>query len=170
MGHGDNGPGGFSDENLVPLLDLVLQMLMFFMATTNLAKENLNESVKLPLAQSAKPVEDMGADILYLNVDAKGNLLVAVDPTYPEGKIDGMENGQFNQNKRNNQIKVYLDRIFSDKKREAERRRDDPGLVRTLVILRAHQDANYKDVFNVLRLCRGSGFHKMQLRAVIDAR
>jgi len=56
MGHSE----GLEEPNLIPLLDLVLQMVMFFMACTNFAMENLNEAVQLPLAQSAKPVEDLG--------------------------------------------------------------------------------------------------------------
>ena len=54
MGHNE-AP---EEPNLVPLLDLVLQMVMFFMACTNFAMENINETVKLPLAQSAKPVDE----------------------------------------------------------------------------------------------------------------
>ncbi|HLW64558.1 MAG TPA: biopolymer transporter ExbD [Gemmataceae bacterium] len=178
----ESQPGGFSDENLVPLLDLVLQMLMFFMACTNLAKENFNEGIKLPLAQSAKPVDDLGSDILYVNVDDKGNLVgIPIEPKFPDGKIDGMEGkviqdgrvvnpGTFNYLLRLRQIESYLKGIYKDKKSLAEKRKEDPGVVKTLVILRAHQDANYKDVFNILRLCRGAEFHKMELRATIDSR
>src|SRR5262249_49828796 len=175
-------PGGCSEENLVPLLDLVLQMLMFFMACTNLAKENFNEGIKLPLAQSAKPVDDLGTDILYVNVDDKGNIVsIPVEPKFPDGKIDGMEGkvvqdgrvvspGTFNYLARLRAIESYLKGIHKDKQRLAEQRKDDPGVVRTLVILRAHQDASYKYVCNILRLCRGAGFHKMELRATIESR
>ena len=96
-GHGA-GETTIEEPNLVPLLDLVLQMVMFFMAVTNFAMENVNESIKLPLAQSAKPIEEVGTDILYMNVDHQGNLLVTRDNTYRDGKIDGMKGKQFDDN------------------------------------------------------------------------
>ncbi len=179
-GHGGIGEYVIEEPNLVPLLDLVLQMVMFFMAVTNFAMENVNESIKLPLAQSAKPIEDVGTDILYMNVDHQGNLLVTRDNTYRDGKIDGMKGKQFDDNGnvasagifdrplRNRQIESYLKRTFADNKLLAERRKDEPGTVRTLVILRADRDSKFNDVYEVLRICRSVGFKKMQMRATID--
>jgi len=178
-GHGA-GETTIEEPNLVPLLDLVLQMVMFFMAVTNFAMENVNESIKLPLAQSAKPIEEVGTDILYMNVDHQGNLLVTRDNTYRDGKIDGMKGKQFDDNGnivsagvfdrplRNRQIETYLKRVYQDNKLVAERRKDDPGAVRTLVILRADRDSKFADVYDVLRMCRGVGFKKMQMRATIE--
>src|SRR5256885_13061788 len=88
------GGSEIDEPNLVPLLDLVMQIMMFFMATTSFAKENVNENIKLPLAQSAKPIEDVGTDIPYLNIDGSGNLLVPRDNTYADGRIDGMKGKQ----------------------------------------------------------------------------
>src|SRR5262245_1571847 len=65
--------------NLVPLLDLVLQMVMFFMACTSFAKENISEAIKLPLAQSAKPIEDdelKQNELIYINVEENGDVRV----------------------------------------------------------------------------------------------
>ena len=178
--HGGGGSDAIEEPNLVPLLDLVLQMVMFFMACTNFAMENVNENVKLPLAQSAKPIEDVGTDILYLNVDHQGSLLVTRDNTYRDGKIDGMKGKQLDDNGnvvspgvfdrplRNRQIEGYLKRIYEDNKLLAENRKDDPGVVRTMIILRADRDAKFADVYEVLRICRAVKFKKMQLRATIE--
>ena len=38
------------EPNLTPLLDMVLQLVMFFMLCANFVMEQVNESVKLPLA------------------------------------------------------------------------------------------------------------------------
>ena len=169
------------EPNLVPLLDLVLQMVMFFMACTNFAMENINESVKLPLAQSAKPVDNVGTDIVYVNVDQQGNLLVPSEKNYPDGKIDGMvgkvideatkqvvQPGTLNRNKRNDAIRAYLVNAYKNNEIAAKARKDDPGVVRTMVILRAHSDADFRDVYEVLKQCRSAGFKKMQLRATVD--
>src|SRR5262245_734255 len=161
------------EPNLVPLLDLVLQMVMFFMAVTNFAMENINESVKLPLAQSAKPVENVGTDILYVNVDQHGNLLVPSDKNFPDGKIDGMvgkvideatkkvvQPGTFNRNKRIDAMRAYLSNAYKNSEIAAAARKDEPGKVRTMVILRAHSDADFRDVYEVLNQCRAAKFKK----------
>ena len=97
--HGSAGHGPeLVEPNLVPLLDLVLQMVMFFMATTTFIKEERTAAVRLPVAQSAKPVEDVGSDIMYINVNERGDLLLnPLDPAinrYRDGKIDGMKGKQ----------------------------------------------------------------------------
>ena len=48
------------------------------------------------------------------------------------------------------------------------KKKDDPGAVRTMVILRAHSDADFRDVYEVLKQCRSAGFRKMQLRATVE--
>ena len=177
MGHSE----GVEEPDLVPLLDLVFQMVMFFMACTSFAMENVNENVKLPLAQSAMPIENLGTDLVYVNVDQSGNLLVPSDKNYLDGKIDGMvgkaidENtkeviqpGTFNRNKRNDAIRAYLVNAHKNNEIAAKARKDDPGVVRTMVILRAHADADFRDVYEVLKQCRSAGFKKMQLRATKD--
>ena len=172
MGHSEH-----EEPNLVPLLDLVLQILMFFIACTSFAMENTNENVRLPFAEQAKPVEDVGTDIVYVNIDKNGNLLVPGDRVYPDGKIDGMvgkvldetgkpiQEGKFSVNERNKQIRAYLKNVYDNNKVIADGRKEDRGIVRTMVILRAHEDADFKDVYEVLRQCRSAGFRKMQLRA-----
>jgi biopolymer transport protein ExbD len=176
--------GGEQEEvkepELVPLLDLVLQMVMFFMACTRFAVENVREDVKLPLAQSAKPVSELGTDIFYVNINERGDLLVNRTKVFRDGKIDGMVGkevddfgrvlrpGTFSKPRRNQEIRSYLNDIYEKKKAEADKRPDEPGKVRTLVILRAHQDCKFTDVYEAMRMCREAQFAKMQMRATIE--
>jgi biopolymer transport protein ExbD len=147
MSHGSSGPD-IEEPNLIPLLDLVLQMVMFFMACANFAMENVNAAIKLPVAQSARPIEETG-DVLYLNVDEKGRLL-------PTGSEPLEQPGL---------ILAFIKRDFAERKQQAATRKDEPGKVKTLVILRAHKDANFKQVYEILRHCKTAGFTRMQLRA-----
>jgi biopolymer transport protein ExbD len=150
------GDGALEEPNLVPLLDLVLQMVMFFMACTNFAMANANAAVVLPLAQSARPVEDTGDDILYLNIDEKGNLLITRNDN------DVLTKGEVTLNSEA-LIRAFINREFEDRKQKAQKKNQT---VQTIVILRAHKDANFADVYKVMRACRGVGFRKMQLRAI----
>ena len=54
--------GGGGDENLelnlTPLLDVVLQLIMFFMITVNfVARDQFNTQIQLPTAQVAAPLD-----------------------------------------------------------------------------------------------------------------
>ena len=63
MSHGGSSEGS-AEPNLTPLLDMVLQRVMFFMLVCNFTMEQVNEDVKLPLASQAKPADKAEADVL----------------------------------------------------------------------------------------------------------
>jgi biopolymer transport protein ExbD len=65
MSHG--GGDDSAESDLTPLLDLVLQMLMFFIVNVNMAMEQANPDVKLPDSTSATPVSKPIAGDVYLN-------------------------------------------------------------------------------------------------------
>src|SRR6516165_9453670 len=68
-----------AEPNLTPLLDIVFQLITFFMLVINFTAENYDQRVRLPVAGSARPVEDtqrVSEDRLVLNVDRDGHLLV----------------------------------------------------------------------------------------------
>src|SRR5262249_52051038 len=67
-----------AEPNLTPLLDVVFQLITFFMLVINFSNENYDQRVRLPVAGSARPVEDERAiadDRLILNIDPEGRLL-----------------------------------------------------------------------------------------------
>src|SRR4051812_10361349 len=80
MSHGGSTEDS-GEPNLTPLLDMVLQLVMFFMMVANFSMENVNEDIKLPVAQSAQPMDksDM-EDVLYLNVNKEGQVIVQGQP------------------------------------------------------------------------------------------
>jgi biopolymer transport protein ExbD len=66
-----------AEPNLTPLLDVVFQLITFFMLVTKFTSENYDERVRLPVAESARPVDDearVSEDRLVLNVDKEGHL------------------------------------------------------------------------------------------------
>ena len=68
-----------AEPNLTPLLDVVFQLITFFMLVINFSSENYDQRVRLPIADSARPVDDdqrISEDRLVLNVDSEGHLLI----------------------------------------------------------------------------------------------
>jgi biopolymer transport protein ExbD len=143
-----------AEPNLTPLLDVVLQLLMFFMICANFITSQVNEDIKLPVAQSARPMEKSEVDVLYLNMDEEGRLLVVGRP------IPLRSMGEIN---------YYVKQQFADTKRAAEERGDKSGAVQTAVIVRAHRDVNFAQVYQLLRACKDAGYRKLQLRAYTKA-
>src|SRR5712692_9833896 len=76
MAHGVGSEGSKAEPNLTPLLDVVLQLLMFFMMCVNFVSEQVNENIKLPVAQSARPMDKSESDVLFLNLNRLGHLEV----------------------------------------------------------------------------------------------
>jgi biopolymer transport protein ExbD len=192
--------GGTDEPNLIPLLDLILQLVMFFMACTNFAMENISEAVRLPLAQSAKAIDDdelRKNELVYLNVEENGDMRVRsfTDDVgtqwYLKGKIDDVVTDDAGNNilgpdgkpqrdprLRRDRFAKYFQRVFDT---QAKRRKRELGAdggddakvkeevaKKTLVVLRAHQQADFRDVYEILSKSRGAGFTKMQLRATMD--
>jgi biopolymer transport protein ExbD len=144
-GHGSEG-----EPNLIPLLDLVFQLIMFFMITVNFVRaEQLNEEVNLPLAQKAVPMDKSAHNWVFLNMNKHGKLIVGSgDDVSTPGKL-----------------RVYVDREKRTLEREA-RERGYSGEVKVVIVLRADKDARYKDVWEALDSCTKAGYQRWQLRVI----
>jgi biopolymer transport protein ExbD len=145
MSHGGSSLEEKCDPNLTPLLDVVLQLLMFFMITVNFVTVQVNEEIKLPYAQSARPMDKTDQDVLFLNLNERGELLVL-------GKEEPLSLLK---------TKYYLKRQYEDAAKAAP-----DGKVRTVIVIRAHMNADYSQVYQVLQMCKAEGFRKLSLRAM----
>lgn len=145
-----------AEPNLVPLLDVVMQLLMFFMMCVNFVNEQFNQNIELPVAQSARPpskTEDQ-SDVLVLNLDRNGRLEVG-DEKPLETLVD---------------MRYYLKQQYDDTRRLIAERRGskkakEPVEVKTTVIIRADKGVDYDRFYELLQLCKEAGFRKLQLRA-----
>lgn len=144
------------EPNLVPLLDLVLQLVFFFMVCTSFVMEQVDETVRLPVAQSAKPMSDAkGRDVVFLNINRNGELLVVGRPKPLSTDAE---------------VTVYLQDVVNESKR---RHGDDMQLAgnlpdaQSMVIIRADRDADYASIYRVMRKCQDVGLRRIQLRASI---
>lgn len=139
------------EPNLTPLLDMVLQLIMFFMLCANFVMEQVNESIKLPLAIEAKSLDKTQENYMILNVAEDGQVLLGRD------EENGLTPGQLLAHMRN---QLEFDQART-KPADWEK-----GLGRSLVILRAHKDCSFKQVHDVMQACRRAGYSDIQLRAV----
>jgi biopolymer transport protein ExbD len=148
MSHGPSHEGGSCEPNLTPLLDVVLQLIMFFMITVNFVNtEHINQDVVLPEAQSAVAMDQSAENWIFLNLNKEGKLVGALSHLKTrQGILEFLKTEK----------KQYDDIAILDGKREAK----------VIVILRAHKEARYRDVWDILNLCTEAGIKKWQLRLV----
>jgi biopolymer transport protein ExbD len=134
-----------AEPDLTPMLDLVMQLLMYFIMVANFIGQENNADVKLPIAQSAKPKSPNEGDVLFLNVNADGKVLIFGEA--PKD-MDG--------------ARLWLDNKALDAKRKSP-----DGVNRTAIVVRAHKDASYETVYRLMQTCKEKGFKHFKLRAII---
>ncbi|MCI0738782.1 MAG: biopolymer transporter ExbD [Gemmataceae bacterium] len=140
-----------ADINLTPLLDVVLQLIMFFMITVNFVRvDQFDDRVSLPVAQSAVPLDSTAEDWVFLNLDADGKLVGVLDTL----TLDTPE-----------KLKAHLVREKEALERVA-RAKGKVGEVKIVVVLRADKNCRYNEVWNVVDSCQRAGFRRWQLRVM----
>jgi biopolymer transport protein ExbD len=146
--HGGSGSDDNLEINLTPLLDVVLQLIMFFMITVNfVARDQLNTKVQLPKAQIAAPLDRTADSYVFLNVDKEGKLQVR-EGTLPVEKLKG-----------------YVERERTTLQRTAKLM-GKTGDVNVVIVLRADKDARYQQVWDAIDACMKAGYERWQLRVL----
>ena len=139
------------DVNLTPLLDLVLQLIMFFMITVNFVRvDQFDDQISLPLAANVVALDNTAEDWIFLNLDGSGKLVGALG----QFVLDTPE-----------KLKVHLMREKESLERAAKAR-GKTGDGKVVIILRADKNCKYGDVWTVLNSCQRAGFKHWQLRVM----
>jgi biopolymer transport protein ExbD len=135
------------------LLDVVFQLITFFMLVINFTNDNYDQRIKLPVAGSARPLDDPRAaeeDRLVLNIDNHGDLLL-------NGKT-------LHGNAVAEQIKFEAQLVRLNKKAVAAKGQDD-GLP-TRIVIRADRDAECGPIYSIINACQANGFRKFDFKAM----
>ena len=151
---GSSGKEMRAEPNLTPLLDVVFQLITFFMLLINFSNDNYDQRVRLPVAGSARPIDDaekIGEDRLVLNVDRQGHLLASgqVMPTH----------------KAIAEIKHQAEIVRFNMKAAGVKVDTAKGLP-TTIVLRADRDTTFSSVYPLIVECQNQGFHKFALKAM----
>ena len=161
MSHG--GGDDIAEPDLTPLLDLVLQLLMFFIINVNFVSEQVSADIKLPRSESARPVSkaDPAAIFLgqkvktqeYLNKltekerervrNADSIVLIPTQPpmTPPEAKAWLKDKFEF------------LSKLRPNEK------------VDTIIYFRPDADLEYGEMVKLMNYCKVAGFTRIKVRA-----
>ncbi len=160
MSHGGGGDSAPLEPNMTPLLDLVLQILMFFIVTVNFATAENTGNVPLPDSQTARPLPKSALkEPIFLNllVNKDADTGVRRHEVLLPLQLDasGKPLPPMNQA----EARRYMKRLFDDLSRVGE--------VKNPVVIRAHKEADYNEVFQVLQSCSDAGFRNLKVRALV---
>src|SRR5205809_7501782 len=66
-----------AEPNVTPMLDMVFQLITFFMLVINFMSREMGLDLKLPVVGSARPVDTQGQeDLLVLNINSEGQIRI----------------------------------------------------------------------------------------------
>lgn len=147
-----------AEPNLTPLLDVVFQLITFFMLVINFSADTYDQRVRLPIAATASPPEpgkSLDEDRLVFNIDKDGKLLWNGEVLDAERAI--------------REIKVQAQIVKSN----AERLRKKSGAAKTeddtlptTIVIRCDKDTSFSDYYRFVTACQANGFRKFSLKAM----
>ena len=138
-----------AEPNLTPILDMVFQLITFFMLVINFNTAAVDLSLKLPAIGSARPTEVRGQELLVLNINEEGTL-----------RAFGLEQRD---------ITAFI--ATEAKASLNHARRTNPALkpgdeLPAIVVIRADQHTPFTHVYRVVKECQERGFRQFSLRAL----
>lgn len=160
MSHGSSG-GDKCEPNFTPLLDLVLQLVMFFMLCANFVMDQTNVEIKLPEALAAKALEKSEDYAIYLNVNEQGKVILAPSDQYKDpggGVVETLDNPA--------QVENFLKRRAKEDLAAVGPANADKPL-RSIIILRVHKDCPFEKTYGIMKACRKAQYLRVQLRAIL---
>ena len=131
------------------MLDMVFQLVTFFMLVINFKSAQLDMNLKLPVVGSARPVDTKGQqDLLVLNIDANGQLTVYNTPKDVESYIAGEAQSSFLAARQKNPDLEPGDELP------------------TTVVIRADRATPFHLLNRVIKACQEHGFRNFSLKAM----
>ena len=136
-----------AEPNLTPLLDMVFQLITFFMLVINFKGASLDLSLKLPVLGSARPLDRVGKlEPLLLNIDAEGGV-------HCFGKVEEIE-----------PLMTKEARLLKEQLRSMGTPAETDFPV--AVIIRADRAVPFHQLNHVIEVCQKHGYRQFSLSAM----
>lgn len=134
--------------DMTPMIDVVFQLIIFFMLVTDMAQQDLAE-LELPVAETAQKDEtEEGRMIVNIYPDGQIEIKRRQYPTLDDAGAAGV-------------LRTYLSNEV------AKGLKDEQGLSERALLIRADKTTKFKEVQKVMRICGENGIkiYKVQLAA-----
>ena len=131
-----------SEPDMTPMIDIVFQLLAFFMVVVNFAEADQNDAVKLPSSELAKPPEGPLESPLFVHLMKDGTVIFTGRKLTPGGFEDELRH-----------------------QKEIIKANPEKSVAKSTIIIRADKNAKTGNVQGVIMICQKVGFEKFALRA-----
>lgn len=122
--------------NMTPMIDIVFQLIIFFVLTVDLSKKAVDDTIRLGLAPHGPVVEKKDPREINIDVDANGKIRIARTVLSP-GALQSMLKSAVNRS----------------------------GLT-TPVVIRGDGEARHEAIKQVMDICAGVGLWKVKFSAI----
>jgi biopolymer transport protein ExbD len=137
-----------AEPNLTPLLDMVFQLITFFMLVVNFKTAALDLNLQLPVVGSARPVEGE-EELLILNINKDGELRIT---------------GALEKNvERYIATEAQADFLAARAKNPKMQFGED---LPTMVVIRADKGTPFSKLNRVIVACQKNGYRKFAMKAL----
>ncbi len=137
------------EPNLTPILDMVFQLITFFMLVINFKGAALDLTLQLPVLGSARPLDYVGTyEPLLLNIDIKGQVKSHGHPVVIETFVP-------------NEARLVRLQLKAQGTPV-----DESGELPVPVIVRADKTTDFGNVLRIIRLCQAHGYRQIALSAM----
>ena len=129
-----------TESDMTPMIDMVFQLIAFFMVLVNFSTDEQNQKVTLPQSELAKPAEGKLEFPIVINLDINGTVYMGTTVT----TVDA--------------IRPLLNTEVAVLRSEGKSASDGN------IIIRAHKDAAGGSVQELIAKCQEAGFESFALR------
>lgn len=138
-----------AEPDLTPMLDMVFQLITFFMLVINFRAATIDPNIKLPVMGSARPVTaNSETDVLVLNIAASGELNV------------------YGQSQDAEKFLEQEARLSLEKSQKKNPNFQLGDALATTVVIRADKQTEFTKLNHVLMACQRLGFRKISLKVL----
>lgn len=137
-----------AEPNLTPILDMVFQLITFFMLVISFKTAAMDPTVRLPVVGSAQPKQgDTERNFTVLNIDADGNLRVFGDA-------------------------CDLEKYLTEEAAHLRKAAGEPGSqsqdadLPLAAVIRADRATSFGEVKRVLAACKEHGFRNVTFKVL----
>ena len=152
------------DVDLTPMIDIVFQLISFFMVSLAFVESQVEARLTLPAADQAKPPEAVAEDMFIFNVvNLQARTPISGRPAsewplrFPDKPpfiVDGVFMGG----------QALLERLQAEA--ELSRSESVDGKVKRGVIIRGDKDTAWIYIVAAMKRCQEAGFEKVYLKAL----
>ncbi len=133
---------GIQEGDFTPMIDMVFQLIAFFMVLLNFNEADVNEEISLPHSVLARPSDGPIDKPITLHLRSDGGVMIGAESVPTVAGIKPF-------------LRFEIDQLTVEKRAPKE----------ATVIIRADRAAPTGKVQELIKICQESGFEKFALRA-----